>query len=96
MNSNRVLVDGILVKPCIGCGFCCIKSKCGASPEKDPPTPTCPSLIWYEKDKRYYCNLCLTPGEEGNSYKKNLYINAGCCCNLNSWRNDVKKRTELV
>lgn len=96
MTSNRILVDGILVSLCVGCGFCCIKGRCGASLEKDPPTPICPSLIWNEKDKRHYCNLCLKPGEKGEFYRKNLYIKAGCCSNLNSWRNDVKNRTEFV
>jgi hypothetical protein len=50
---------------------------------------TCPELKW--TGERYICNLCVKP-VIGADYKEELYIGAGCCSNLNSWRQDVKPR----
>ena len=68
--------------PCVGCGFCCMKTPCGLSrllfDKRD-----CPALHW--QDSRYVCDLASV-------YPAELRIGAGCCCNLNTWRRDVRNR----
>jgi len=78
------------VKPCVGCGYCCIKTPCGASRRLYPNATVCPELIWV--DNRYECGLMKLPGLVGEAYRKELYAGEGCCCGLNSWRQDIKKR----
>lgn len=79
--------------PCVGCGFCCFQAKCTASMRLYPNTKEiCPQLIWDETEQRYFCGLAQFPGPLGDLYKEELYIGAGCCSNLNSWRKDVKNR----
>jgi hypothetical protein len=34
-------------------------------------------------------------GPLGEQYRKELFAGEGCCCGLNSWRQDVKKRTGI-
>lgn len=77
---------------CVGCGFCCSKAPCVASVRLYPGVKICPQLIWAEEDNRYICGLMTIPGLVGQSYRKELYANEGCCTNLNSWRHDVKDR----
>jgi len=79
-------------KPCVGCGFCCIKSKCSAGQRLYKSADVCPALIWSEEKKRYYCDLMILPGMVGEGYRKELYAGEGCCSNLNSWRNNVIER----
>ena len=44
----------------------------------------CPALKW--DGERHICHLCTLPGEMGFQYRMELYVGAGCCSNLNSWR----------
>ena len=78
------------IKPCVGCGYCCIKTPCDASRRLYPNATICPQLIWTEN--RYVCGLMQLSGIVGESYRKELYAGEGCCCGLNSWRHDIKKR----
>jgi|GEM_PF-1245968 len=71
------------IKPCIGCGYCCLKSRCVASVRLYPTADVCPFLEW--NGKRHICKLMLLPGEVGRSYRKELYAGEGCCASLNSW-----------
>lgn len=87
---NRTYVDGIWVRPCVGCGYCCIQTNCGAYPGS---ISECPALIWDQDKQRHFCKLCLLPGKEGEDYKRNLSIGKGCCSNLNTWRNNIIDRT---
>ena len=80
------------VRPCVGCGYCCMKVKCSAGSRLYHTENPCPALIWSESDKRYICNLMTLPGKIGEGYKEELAEGAGCCSGLNSWRKDVKKR----
>jgi len=80
--------------PCVGCGFCCIKAKCVAGSRLYKSSDICNALVWREDQKRYICDLMTLPGIIGEGYRKELYAGEGCCSNLNSWRNDVIKRTE--
>lgn len=85
----------MVVKKCVGCGFCCMQAKCVAGQRIFGLHDHCKALIWNSEDNRYYCNLMLLPGIVGESYRSELYAGEGCCCGLNSWRNDVKNRDEI-
>lgn len=78
---------------CVGCGFCCIKAPCVAASRLYPAAEICPQLLWDDEKNRYFCGLMSLPGNLGLEYRKELYAGAGCCMNLNDWRQDVKKRT---
>lgn len=80
------------VKQCVGCGYCCMKTPCDASRRLYPGARECPQLIWSDKRERYICGLMSIKTSLGAEYRKELHAGAGCCCGLNSWRNDVKKR----
>lgn len=83
----------LITQPCVGCGFCCLKAKCSAGQRLYPSATPCPALIWDENKNRYICDLMTLPGSIGFQYREELHANKGCCCNLNSWRKDVKNRT---
>lgn len=87
-------IDGVRVKECVGCGFCCIQTRCSTSLRIWPYTKgnECPGLVW--KDTRYICKLAAMDGPKGSEYRVELYVGAGCCSNLNTWRRDVKPRRE--
>lgn len=84
--------DGIgKIRDCVGCGFCCIKSPCGAAQRlHNRFIEKCPELHW--NGSRYTCKLMEKEGELGENYRRELYAGDGCCCNLNDWRRDVKPR----
>jgi len=86
-------IDGFPVKECVGCGFCCIQTQCGASLRLYGPVKTCPDLVW--KDSRYVCRLMTLDGELGARYRLELYAGEGCCSNLNSWRKEVIPRRDI-
>jgi hypothetical protein len=71
---------------CNGCGFCCIKAQCLLSVKLFGRCDICPALEWI--GSRHICRLAKGHSEE-------LYIGAGCCASLNSWRKDLKDRTQL-
>ncbi len=71
---------------CIGCGYCCIKTKCEAGHRLYAETTPCPALIW--NGERHVCDLMNLPGTLGDKFKKELHAGAGCCSNLNSWRRE--------
>jgi hypothetical protein len=87
--------DGIRVRLCVGCGYCCIKTPCDASRRLYRGADHCPQLLWIEEDKRYKCGLMIIAGLVGEGYRKELYAGEGCCSGLNSWRQDVKKRDRI-
>ena len=84
------MVEGAPPAPCVGCGYCCIKTPCSAALRLYPGVTECPELKW--DGSRYQCGLMLKPGGIGQRYREELYAGAGCCCSLNSWRKDVKQR----
>lgn len=75
---------------CVGCGYCCIKTPCDAARRLYPGVKVCPQLEWHEN--RYMCGLMMIAGPLGDDYRRELFAGSGCCCALNSWRSDVKKR----
>ncbi len=75
---------------CVGCGFCCIKTPCHVAMRLYPGVKHCPQLQW--NGSRYVCGLMILADPLGAEYRKQLYAGAGCCCTLNDWRRDVKKR----
>ena len=86
MNLN--IFDGVPVRPCLGCGSCCLTARCAISFEaegkfyKDPfealgEPKQCPWL--YYKGGRHWCRIA-------RKYKKELAIGEGCCSPLNSER----------
>ena len=77
------------IKPCIGCGHCCIKSPCSYELMKHGDRDEiCPELIWSVEDNRYICKAILNNPKVARA----LYAGEGCCANMNSWRWDVKER----
>ena len=87
-------MEKIKFEKCVGCGYCCIKSKCVAAQRLYPSSKTCPQLTWSKEDNRYYCGLMLAYGAIGWAYRKELYAGTGCSSTLfNSWRKDIKERT---
>lgn len=94
MKDNIITNEFFNPKPCVGCGYCCIKSPCWVSIRLyGDGIAECPALIWSTESKRYVCDLC-TKEIIGKDYKEELFIGEGCCCGLNNWRLDVKPRRE--
>lgn len=77
---------------CVGCGYCCIKTPCEAARRLYPGVTECPQLTWVDDSGRYICNLMTLPEPLGGDYRKQLYAGEGCCCSLNSWRQNVRRR----
>ena len=67
--------------PCVGCGYCCLKSQCIISERKYGRQDICPALYW--NGDQYRCNV----------WREIDGIGAGCCSSLNSWRKEVKNRS---
>lgn len=82
--------DEIITKPCVGCGFCCKKAPCSLAVRVFNATDSCPMLVWDEEQHRYFCDACRKPGEIGARYREELYIGEGCCCGLNSDRQNIQ------
>jgi len=75
---------------CNGCGYCCFTAVCVGGVMllgKDAKTP-CPLLVWLEADGRHYCKAAC----ESKVFAERIYVGAGCCSSLNSWRKEVKCR----
>jgi len=88
-------MEKIKIEKCVGCGYCCIKSKCVAAVRLYPSAKMCPQLTWSNKDNRHYCGLMLVGGLVGAAYKRELAAETGCSSSLfNSWRKDIKNRTQ--
>jgi len=88
-------MEGVKIEKCVGCGYCCLKSKCEAAVRLYPSAKICPQLTWSDENNRHYCGLMLIGGLVGAAYKKELYAGTGCSSSLcNSWRKDIKNRTQ--
>jgi len=79
----------IPVKDCVGCGFCCKKASCVLSVKIYGNVDVCPALVWDEGNRRYWCKACQVAGELGVKYRADLSIGEGCCCSLNSDRQNI-------
>lgn len=77
------------VKPCVGCGYCCMTAMCihGYMLLKKVEVP-CPLLFWSEEQNRYLCRKAIVD----KNFAKAIGVGAGCCSPLNSWRKDVRRR----
>ena len=73
------------IKPCVGCGFCCKKAPCDVARRVFGPVTQCPALEY--DGKRYWCGVVRKRPDGG--YKEELYIGDGCCCGLNSDRQNI-------
>ena len=75
-------LDERLIRPCVGCGYCCTESPCGLAIAthiawKSP----CPSLA--ERHGRKWCQLVLeAEGQQKRDRMKHLAIGAGWCSPL--------------
>lgn len=82
-------------RPCVGCGFCCIKAPCElAVGIYGNGITECPALVWSKEKGRYLCDLVGKGNLVSALNEKRLYIGDGCCCGMNSWRNEVIPRRE--
>lgn len=87
-------IDGIPVKECVGCGWCCWKTPCWVSIRiHGTAIAPCPELRW--NGTRHVCKLMEMEGQLGANYRKELFAGEGCCANLNSWRRDIRNRVEV-
>lgn len=78
-------------RPCVGCGFCCIKAPCAAAVRVYAIRQgRCPGLVW--DTTRYRCALMQLQGQAGDDYRRELAAGVGCCAGLNTWRQEVKER----
>jgi hypothetical protein len=70
--------------PCVGCGYCCIKSPCNTFMTHSTHTFTkwrgCPGFRW--DGTRHWCGLML----KDEKLKEQEHVGKGCCSSLNSWR----------
>ena len=78
-------------RECVGCGFCCRKAPCWVAQRVFGSVTECPALMWDEKQERWFCDLCRKPGDMGAQYRKELYVGEGCCCGLNSDRQNIPR-----
>lgn len=87
-------IEGVRVKDCVGCGFCCIKARCTVSLRIWPLTKgnECPGLFW--TGERYICKLAAMDGPKGVDFRVELHVGAGCCASLNTWRNEIIPRRD--
>jgi hypothetical protein len=75
-----------IVRPCVGCGYCCITARCSIGLFLFGQEGRCPALKW--NGNRYMCDLV-------DLYKNALNIDRGCCAPLNTWREKVRERKEV-
>ena len=79
--------EPLKVKDCIGCGFCCRKAPCSGAVRIYGNVTKCPALRY--DGARYFCSLMELPGKLGTAYRKELGAYTGCCCGLNSDRQNI-------
>jgi hypothetical protein len=81
-------------RPCVGCGYCCIRQTCtfGIQRHPDAVGRICPELEW--NGKRYLCRAMKAPGTMTTFYRELLQAGLGCRSYLNPWRKEVKVRTK--
>jgi len=81
----------VSIRDCVGCGYCCKEAVCTLglllNPSYVSENGDCPELFWSEQEKKYRCKAAEGFGER-------LYIGAGCCSPLNTWRKDVRRRED--
>lgn len=74
-------VDDVRTVPCVGSGLCCLKARCWVGIRVHGPGNRCPSLVWDEAQRRYWCGEILK-SKEPEKLKEELYVGAGCCMSL--------------
>ena len=96
MNFKKFLeiINSGEIQPCIGCGFCCLRTRCEESwIEHKTNSNLCPSLKW--NGSRHECELMLRLEGEGDKFKLKLHEGAGCVSGLNPWRHKpLRDRTK--
>lgn len=79
---KRILVDGLMVHECVGCGACCRAACCWLAYSRagkegwDKPLKPCPYLRYH--DERWWCGLV----EDDPEVAELLYVGKGCCRDL--------------
>jgi len=88
----KELIKEMKFPSCVGCGYCCMAGPCEVARRRYGikilddlynDDKSCPSLFW--NGEMYRC-------QEHADYGVRLAHDMGCITNLNSWRQDVKKR----
>lgn len=75
------------MKDCVNCGFCCRKAPCSAAVRLYGNVTKCPALEYAYG--RYFCSLMKLPGKLGPAYREEIGAGTGCCCGLNSDRDNI-------
>ena len=89
MSSAAFTNREAVVRPCVGCGYCCKKAPCVlASTLGRVKDGKCQELLFSEG--RYWCGLMLRAPDlddhDEHWYKVALHAGAGCCSPMNSER----------
>ncbi|MFB3924515.1 MAG: hypothetical protein ACE14T_00545 [Syntrophales bacterium] len=81
-------------RPCVGCGWCCIRNTCTFGVAKHPHDrdKICPELHW--NGRRYICKLMSGTGRMADFYRRELQAGGGCRSHQNPWRDDIRERKE--
>lgn len=83
--------ENLPVRACVGCSFCCRKARCGLALRlygSGSRGERCPSLVYH--DDRWWCKVIEhARGPLHEQYVAELYIGAGCCCGLNTDRQNI-------
>lgn len=96
---DKKFLNGIEIKECVGCGYCCVKAPCSAAQRihgynglvNEKGLTECPELQW--DGSRHVCRLMTLPDPLGFEFRQELYAGEGCCASLfNSWRDELKDR----
>ena len=88
-----MLIEDRKVRPCVGCGYCCVNQRCTFGVAKHPEAQSglCPELEW--TGGRYVCRLMMPPCDIADFVKRELRAGEGCVSFENPWRRDVRQRT---
>ncbi|MFA6234504.1 MAG: hypothetical protein WC824_10035 [Bacteroidota bacterium] len=80
--NKRILVEGLWVKECIGCGACCRASVCYMGLVKGGDVKrNCPYIRYH--DERWWCGIVEdAPEPEKSKLIEHMYIGKGCCQGL--------------
>jgi len=88
-----MLIEDRKVRPCVGCGYCCVNQRCTFGVARHPGAQSglCPELEW--TGGRYVCRLMMPPCDIADFVKRELRAGEGCVSFGNPWRRDVRQRT---
>jgi len=95
MNQREIKFHdfAFVIRPCVGCGYCCKKAPCIIGGCNYGTSPPCGGLVWDWEAKRYWCEQVLRATSDYDSIiRDELAIGDGCCSSLNTDRRKHEDR----